>query len=680
MAKYTTKDIRNMALVGHAGAGKTTLTERLAHHAGVVDQPGSIQRGSTISDHDPLERKHHHSLSSSVLCFEHGGLALNIIDTPGYADFLGASFGAMPAVETVAVVINAAKGIEGNTRTLFEWLAENNQCRMIIINQIDQEGVDCAAIYAQIQETFGNECLAINLPANNSSKVVDCFFNPVGETDFSSVEEAHTAIIDQTIEVNDDLMTIYLEEGEVAPVQLHDSFEQALREGHLIPVCFTSCETGAGIHELLDVVEKLLPNPTEGNPPVFENGVGEDAVEVEVIADVERHSLAHVFKVTFDPFVGRIAYARLHQGSITKDAQLFIGDARKPVKLNNLYKPLGKTLNESDTLVAGDIFAVTKVEGLGYDSVLHDSHEEDYIHLKPIMVPAPMVGLAISAAKRGDEQKVMDALHKIVEEDPCLKLERDPTANETVLRGLGELHLRTVIERLETQYKVEVETSTPTVPYRETITKQADGHCRHKKQTGGAGQFGEVFLKVRPLNNGGGFEFVNKIVGGVIPSQFIPAVEKGVRQVLDAGALAGFPVQDVEVTVVDGKHHAVDSKEVAFVAAGKKAFIDALSKAGPVVLEPVMDLAVTAPSENMGDITGDLSSRRGRVSSTDSLSAEVIRVSAQVPLAELDDYQSRLKSMTGGEGSFVMEFFSYEQAPRDVQQRLADAYQHPEED
>ncbi len=680
MAEYTTADIRNVALVGHAGAGKTLLSERILHQAGVAEQPGTIERGGTVSDHDPLEKKHQHSLTASVLSFDHGTHRINLVDTPGYADFIGSAFSVLPAVDTVAVVVNAVRGVETVTRRMMEWLAERNQCRMVIVNQIDAEGVDLAGVYAAIQEAFGAECLALNLPAGGANRVVDCFFNPDGDADFSSVEEAHTAIIDQTIEVDEELMTVYLEEGEVAPVKLHDTFEMAMREGHVIPVCFTSAVTGAGVGELLNVVAELLPNPAEGNPPGFVNGEGEDARSVEVAPEADRHVLAHVFKVAFDPFVGRIAHLRVHQGTLTKDAQLFIGDARKPVKLGSLQRALGKDLVDLARAVPGDLCAITKVDGLEYDSVLHDSHDEDYIHLEPLKLPSPMMGLAVKAAKRGDEQKLMDSLGKLVGEDPCLRLERDAVANEVVLRGLGDLHMRIVIERLQEQYKVDVQTSTPTVPYRETITREAEGHCRHKKQTGGAGQFGEVFLKVKPRPRGAGFEFVNKIVGGVIPSQFIPAVEKGVRQVLDSGAIAGFPLQDIEVTVHDGKHHPVDSKEVAFVSAGKKAFLDAIGKARPIVLEPVMDITVTVPGQSMGDVTGDLSSRRGRVNSTDSLSGDQLVISGQVPLAEIDDYQSRLKSMTGGEGSFDLAFSTYEPAPAEVQKRLVDAYQRPEED
>ncbi|GJL80646.1 MAG: elongation factor G [marine bacterium B5-7] len=680
MAEYTTSQIRNLALVGHAGSGKTLLSESVLVAADALDQAGSIERGSLVSDFDPLEKKHQHSLASSVMSFDRGALRCNLVDTPGYPDFMGAALSVLPAVETVAVVVNALKGIEPTTRKMMDWLAARDQCRMIIVNQIDQPGVDLEAVYVSLQEEFGAECLALNLPADNATRVVDCFFNPDGAADFSSVEQAHTAIVDQAVEVDEELMAEYLEAGKVAADRLHDTFEQALREGHLIPVCFTSAESGVGVSELVTVIERLLPNPTEGNPPRFDNGESVDAEPVEVIADSDRHALGHVFKISFDPFIGRIAYIRMHQGVINRDAQLFIGDARKPIKITSILRPFGHDLKDMNQAIPGDIAVITKNDSLEYDGVLHDSHDEDHIHLHPLELPVPMVGLAITPAKHGDEQKLMDALAKLVGEDPCLKLERNPDVNEVILRGLGDLHLRIAIERLSEQYNVEIETAAPSVPYRETIAREAEGHCRHKKQTGGAGQFGEVFLKVRPLSRGNGFEFVNKVVGGAIPAPLIVAVEKGVRQVLEGGAIAGFPLQDIEVTVYDGKHHPVDSKEIAFVSAGRKAFLDAISKARPMVLEPIMDISVTVPGQSMGDVTGDLSSRRGRVNSTDSVGGDQMIIIGQVPMAEIGDYPSRLNSMTAGEGSFELALSTYEPAPGEVQKRLTEAFEHPEEE
>ncbi len=680
MPSYSTENIRNIALIGHAGSGKTALTEALLHAAGAIPNKGSIAKGTTVSDFDVLEQKHQHSLNASVASFDHQGRHLNLIDTPGYPDFVGPALAVLPAVETAAVVINAEAGIETMTRRMMLWAAERKLCRMIVVNKIDADGVNLESLMSEIQETFGSECLAINLPSGGAERVVDCFFEPSGDADFSSVEEAHTAIIDQTVEVDEELMTMYLEQGEIAPEQLHDPFEQALREGHLVPVCFTSAESGAGINEWLDIVAKLMPNPLEGNPPRLVNGEGDDAQAISVDPKPDNHALAHVFKVAFDPFVGKISVFRMHQGTIKKDNQLFVGDARKAFRVGSVFALRGKEHIDVDCAIPGDICALSKVDETHYDAVLHDSHEEDSIHMGSLSLPSPMVGVAVVAKSRGDEQKISEGLHRLAGEDPCIRIERNPSANETVLRGLGDLHLRIAMERMKEQYNVEIDTHLPTIPYTETITRKAEGHCRHKKQTGGAGQFGEVYLRVEPLPRNGGFEFANEIVGGVIPSQLIPAVEKGVRQLLENGAFAGFPMQDLRVALYDGKYHAVDSKEVAFVAAGKKAFIDAVSKAKPIVLEPITELEVVAPSSSMGDITGDLSSRRGRVNSTDSLPGSMISIAGLVPLAEMDDYPSRLKSMTGGEGSYTMEFSSYDPAPADVQKRLAQAFRHPGDD
>jgi elongation factor G len=510
--------------------------------------------------------------------------------------------------------------------------------------------------------------------------VVDCFFGTEGESDISSVEDAHTAIVDQTVELDDDLMTAYLDQGEVAPEQLHDPFEQAMRERHVVPVCFVSSKTSSGVRALNEFICKMLPSPLEGNAPRFVNGSGDEGERYDVVPDASKPVLGHVFKISFDPFVGRQAVFRLYQGTIKKDAQVFLKDSRKGLKVGNLSSCLGKKLSDSAAAIPGDIMLISKAEGFAYDAVVRDAHDDNDIQLEAVELPTPMVGVSIAPKSRGDEQKIAEVLTKLTESDPCFRIERNPAANETVLRGMGDLHLRMAVERMSVQYAVEVETAVPTIPYRETIGKSAEGHAKHKKQTGGAGQFGEVYLRIEPLGRGEGFDFVNKIVGGVIPAQFIPAIEKGVQSVLEGGAVAGFPMQDIRVSVYDGKYHAVDSKEVAFVAAGRKAFIEAVSKAGPVVLEPIVDLEVTVPADNMGDITGDLSSRRGRVSSTDSMPGGMISIIGQVPLAEMDDYQSRLKSMTGGEGSYTLEFSAYDPAPGDVQKKLSGAFQHAEED
>jgi elongation factor G len=675
MAQYATENIRTLALVGHGASGKTALAEALLAKAGMIQTPGSVERGTTVSDFDPLEKTYQHSLRASVMHVETAGTRVHVVDTPGFPDFIGQAIGALDAVETVAVVVNAQAGLEMITSRMMDWAAKRKLCRILVVNKIDAENVDLRLLLEQIQTAYGKECLPINLPAEGGKRVVDCFFNPSGDSDFSSVAAAHQALVDQVVEVDEELMSLYLEQGEIAPEELHAPFEKALRDGHLVPVLFTSARNGAGVAELLDVIVKLLPNPTEGNPPLFYKGEGDNAQEFHSEPDPKKHVLAHVFKVVVDPFVGRLGVFRVHQGTVTRDTQLFVGDGRKAFKVGHLFMLQGGKNVEVDRAVPGDIAAVAKVDEIEFDCVLHDSHDEDQIHMRPLEFPVPMQGVAITPKKRGDEQRISDVLHRMIAEDPTISLEHDPVANETVLRALGELHLRSVLERMATQYKVEVDTRPPRIPYRETITGKAEGFHRHKKQTGGAGQFGEVSLRVEPRERGAGFEFVDATKGGVIPNQFMPAVQKGVEQVLSSGAVAGFPLQDVRVIVYDGKHHPVDSKEVAFVSAGKKAFLDAIAKAKPIVLEPIVSVEVICPEENTGDIAGDLSSRRGQVTGTRGLQPGVIAVEGRAPLVELDGYSARLKSVTGGHGSWSMQLSHYEPAPPQLQAQLATAYQ-----
>jgi elongation factor G len=678
MASNSTHDIRNIALLGHAGVGKTSLIEALLHRSGTIASPGSIAKGDTVCDFEDHEKTLQHSLDIALTHLSHEEKEINIIDTPGYGDFLGRGISILPAVETAAVVVSASTGIEPVTLRMMDAAKRRRLCRMIIVNKIDQAKTDYASLMQSLQETFGKECLPINLPSDNGNKVIDCFFQPDSNdtTDFSSVSEAHDSMIDQVVEVDEALMEIYLEQGQsLQPDQLHDPFEKALREGHLIPVCFTSVENGAGIEALLTLIARLMPDPTEGNPPPFMKGEGAAQKPVEVAPDAGKHVIAHVFKILNDPYRGKLGIFRMHQGTLKSGEQLFIGDARKPFKVNHLYRLQGKEQEEITQAVPGDICAVARVDEIHFDAVLHDSHDEDHHHLRSIECPLPLFGLAINTAKRGDEQKLSDALHKLEDEDPCFHVEHNVTLNETVMRGLGELHLDVLLHQLKNKYNVEVETHPPSIAYRETITRKAEGHFRHKKQTGGAGQFGEVFLRIEPLPRGEGFDYVNAVVGGAIPGQFIPAIEKGVRQALEEGALAGFPLHDVRVTVYDGKFHSVDSKEIAFVTAGKKAFLEAVENAGPVVLEPMVNISITTPDSFMGDLTGDLSSRRGQITGTETGRNGMLIIKGQAPLAELENYGTQLKAITGGEGSYVIEFSHYEATPANIQKQLVEKHQ-----
>ena len=680
MPNYRTKDIRNIALVGHSGSGKTMLAEALLVKSGAKGEAGTIERGSTTMDHDPLEKKFQHTLDSSIASLDHKGMHLNLIDTAGIPDFRGPTLASMTAVETTAVVVNAHAGVELSTRRLMRRAKQRRLCRMIIINRIDVEGLDLTRVVSDLREEFGPECLPVNLPAENLSIVRDCFFQTEGETDIFSLSEAHEAIIDQVVEVNEELMEKYLEGEELSREELHSAFEQALREGHLVPICFTSATTGAGIPELLDFFQKLAPSPRDGNPPPFIKGEGEDAVDVKITTNAGDHVVAHVFKITNDPFVGKLSVFRIYQGTVKPDSQLLIGDARKPFKVGHLFKMQGGKHEEVDAGIPGDICAVAKIDDIHYDAVLHDSHDADRYHLLPLDFPKPMYGLAVNTKSRGQEQKLSTALTRLQEEDPCFQVDHNQELNETIMSGLGELYMRITLERMEERYNVEVKTRPPRIAYRETITRAAEGHYRHKKQTGGAGQFGEVFLRIRPKQRGQGFEFIDKVVGGAIPYNLIPAVEKGVTQILNDGAVAGYAMQDLEVTVYDGKFHPVDSKEIAFVFAGRNAFLDAIKNAGPQILEPIVSVDVTVPDVDMGDITGNLAGRRARISGTESLRGGLVTIRADIPLSSLSDYHTELKSLTQGQGSYTMEFSHYDPVPSNVQQELVKAFNNKDEE
>jgi len=685
----TTDNIRCLALVGQGGAGKTTLAEALLYEAGAITARGAVEKGSTVADFDPLEKEAGHSMQSALLHLEHNGVRLHLVDTPGYPDFLAQSVAALDAVDTVLVVVDAQEGLAPVSERMLEWAAERGLCRMLVVNKIDAGDCELAALVADLRERFGPACRVLDLPRAGRAGVVEVLdaaggaSGESGATDFDSPAAAHRALIDQIVEEDEDLLARYLDDGQdPAASELHAPFEKALRSGHLLPVLFTSAKSGIGVAELLHVLETLAPHPGEGNPPPFFAGDPgrPDTTPYPIVADPQRHVVAHVFKLVADPYMGKVGIFRVHQGTVKKEMQLFVGDSKRPFKVAHLYRLQGKDYVETNELLPGELGAVAKVEEIFFDSVLHDAHEEDHIHLKPLDFPLPMHGLAVETLRKNDEQRLFDILAKLELEDPCFKVERHPTLNETVIRGLGELHLRAKLARLASQYKLELSTKPPRIPYRETITRPAEGHHRHKKQTGGAGQFGEVFLRIEPLARGEGFQFVDAVKGGAIPGTFMPAVEKGVRQALDDGVLAGFPVVDLKVTVYDGKSHSVDGKEVAFVAAGRKAAIAAIREASPIVLEPVVRLEVVAPEAAVGDVSGDLSARRAHLTGTGGRGPGRLAVRAEAPLAELADYPTRLKSLTGDQGSYTLEFSHYAQVPPNTQKDLAGRFKLHEEE
>ena len=682
MSNYSTENLRTLALVGHGSCGKTSLIEAMLYRSGMIPELGSVERGNTMCDNDALEKEVGHSIRLAVAHVDTAmadltPVRIHILDTPGYPDYLGQDLSALDAVKSVCAVIDPTRGPELLTRRMMEAAKERGLCRMIVINKFDLPDANLEKCLEELRETWGPGVLPINLPTRNRTHVIDCFDREDGDSDIMTVEDVHRAFIERVVEEDDEMLERYLEEGHVDPRLLHPLVTKALREGHVIPVCFTSAKNLIGIRDFMKVIIRHLPHPGEANEALFQK---KDGSPFRTYPDKNLPVIAQVFKIVNDPFIGKIGVFRVHQGTIRRDSVLYVDDSKKPIKATRPLILQGKNTQETDLLSPGDIGALAKIDELQYGSVIHGDPMDGGVRMRPINFPRPMYGLAIRPARRGDESRMNEVLAKMQSEDPTMSVEHDAVLNETVIRGLTDMHVRSILNRMRANFKLEVETAAPSIPYRETISAPAEGHARHKKQTGGAGQFGEVYLRVEPLERGKGFEFVDQVKGGVIPYNLIPAVEKGVREVLATGFVAGYPIEDVRVTVYDGKSHPVDSKEVAFVAAGRKAFLDALAKAAPQVLEPIVSVEVTAPEAYMGDIAGDLASRRGQVTNTEALPGGDIEVTALVPLAELENYATRLHALTQGTGAWSMELSSYQPVPAARQAELAAHFKRTDED
>ncbi len=666
-----TNDIRNIVLLGHAGCGKTSLAEAILHNTGATNRLGSVDDGTTICDYYEEEKEHQHSIQSALVHTNHAGKLINIIDTPGSPDFTGPAIMAIPAADTACLVISAPAGIETNTRKLFDLATKADRPRLIVINKIDSENIDLPRLLKNIQESFGRQCRCANLPAADNASVIDCVDNQTGDSPLMDVAQAHTELIESVIEADDDLMEAYLGGEEIAPEKISSVFVQALKAGTIIPILFTNARNEVGITELLDVIVKYTPSPVEAQPHRLKHG----DTATELMPDPTGPLAGLVFRVGFDPRSNmKQSNIRIFSGSIKSDTGLIRNDERKTIRPGHPLKSQGAENNEIPAGIAGDIITLAKVDELRIGDLVHDGAVAGKFTIPA--VPEPMFALALEPAARGDEQKISGALEKLCEEDPCLKVARDQQTNELVVSGLGDLHLRVMLEKMASRFKLSVNTRQPKIPYRETISAKAEGHYRHKKQTGGAGQFGEVYLRVEPgeRDSDPSLDFSWDIFGASIPGQFEPAVHKGVLDVMQKGVVAGFPLQDIKVSVYDGKSHPVDSKEVAFRTAAKGAFTDAVLKAKPVLLEPIVNIEITVPAENMGDITGDLASKRGRIMGQEMLPGNMVVIKAQVPLAEVPQYNSQLKSVTGGRGSYAMSLSHYEPVPPNVQAQIVAAY------
>lgn len=670
MPKYDTKDIRNLALVGHGDSGKTSIAELMLYKAGASARQGRVEDGTSVLDSDPEEKARKISIDLGVAHFSWKGKEVNLLDAPGYPDFSGEAIAAMAAVESVVLCIHAANGVMVNTRKMWEQATKRGLARVILVNKMDAENVDWAKTLDQIQKSFGQNCLPVFLPIGQSSSfqgVVNVLDPPAPLPSgvVGDVKAAADKVMEAIVEVDDKLMERYLDSGEISKEERDKAFPQAIARGRLVPVLCASSRQGGGVEEAMDFIVRFLPGVLDMPPKKGVHPKTKEEVSFERVPDAPFS--AHVVKSTRDQHIGKLSIFRVHSGSLAAETSIYNVRTEKTERIGKLFKLVGREQKPIDKAIAGDIVALTKVEEISVGDTLATPAAP--LLFPPIGWPVPMVSVALEPKNRNDEQKLSQAIGYLADSDPTLIISRDKQTGEVVANGMSKLHLDISLLRLKARYGVEVTTKPPKIPYKETITGKAETSYRHKKQTGGAGQFAEVHLRCWPLERGAGFEFSNAVFGGAISQQFIPSVEKGVRTVCDQGVIAGYPVVDLHVEVFDGKEHPVDSKDIAFQIAARECFKELVLKAKPALIEPIVNLEVTIPSDKMGAITGDLNGRRGRIQGMDSNgNMQVIR--AQVPLAEVMNYSTELRSITGGEGYYTIEFSHYDQVPAKIQEQI----------
>lgn len=698
MVKYRVEEIRNIAFCGHGSAGKTTLVDRILTATGMINRQVSVDEGTSVCDFDEEEKAHKYTIESTVVNFNHAGKHFTGIDTPGYPDFIGQTIGALRDVDTAAIVINGQSGIEVNTRRVFAEAKKAGLGRIVIINKMDAENINFSGLVDSIREFFGSECVPLNVPLGQGAdfRGVASTLNLPADTSGALLDpaEIHDSLIESVIVADEAVMERYFEGTQPTAEELSRLIITAVAEGSLIPILCVSAKTGTGLPELLDALT-LCALPPDQVKRTATNSAGE---EVAVKADPAGPLVAQVFKTRIDPFVQRLSFIRVYSGTLATGQSIPVVGSRKPMKIAQLFEIQASETIPVDEVGPGSIVALTKMEDLQTGSSLGE------LTLPSIPFPTPMVGLAATPKTRGDEAKLSGALSKISQEDRTFRLEHDPQTKETVITGMSELHLQLIRERLKRRDKVEVETKEPKIPYRETIQANAEGSYRHKKQTGGRGQFGEVHIRMYPLPRGSkveefankerfpslksthydeenNFLWVDSVVGGTIPGNFMPAIEKGFKDRIARGVIAGYQVQNVCVEVHFGKHHPVDSSEQAFKTAASMAFKNVFLQAKPSLLEPVVKMEITLPSTKVGDINSDMSGRRGRVLGMASAGGDLQTVTAEVPLAEVTTYARSLSSITGGQGSYTMEFSHYDVVPGNIlQQIIAKAQLKEEED
>ncbi len=662
MAKYQSSDIRNIVLCGHSGSGKTMLAEAMLHKTGVLQRLGTTSAGTTVSDFDPEEKERLHSLFTSILHCSYGGKEFNIIDTPGAMGFIGATIGGITGADLAVICVNAQRGVEVMSRRAWDIAGQMGLGRMVVITRMDAEGANYQEALKAVQDTFGKECIPFTIPHGECaefsgvSRVMD--ESQTGD----DVEALRLQITESAVECDEKLLERYLGGDPISHQEVVDIMQTAIAEGHIVPVFCMAAEKEFGVEEFMTGVAEWGTDPLHAHHHAYR---GEE--EIQFKPSPESGLCAQVFSVLCDPHIGKLSYFRVFSGTLAAKSSAFISSDGKPEKFAQIYRVQGDKREEITEAITGDIVAVAKIETLHVGDTIHC--KEFDAHMKPLPFPAPMAGLAITAKSRNDEQKISANLHRLMEEDPTFRFERNDLTGEQVVRGMGPLHLEVMLSRLKNRYKVEVDTHAPKIPYLETLTQAGDGKYRHKKQSGGAGQFAEVWMRVKPNERGKGFEFVNSIVGGVISGPFIPAVEKGVRAAMEKGPLAGFPVVDVIVELYDGKEHPVDSKDIAFQLAGRHGFEEIAAGCKPALLEPLVNMEIVFPADCTGDISADLATRRGRPTGMEQLGAMQV-LHALVPLAEVASYGSVLRAITQGEGTYSMTLSHYEPVPGNVSQKL----------
>ncbi len=680
MNSFPPTKIRNVALVGHGGAGKTSLAEALLFSSGTINRLGRVEDGTTTTDFDPEETKRHISISLALAPFEHQGHKVNLLDTPGYADFLGDVEAALSVADLVVLVVSAVEGVEVQTEVVWQLAADAGLPRMFFVNKLDRERASFERTLEQLNSTFGAGIAPLELPIGEESAfrgVADLLSDTAFVYDGGSVSttpipaemealehQVRDSLVEGIVVADDALMERYLEGDVPTPKELGDTLAKGVAEATVFPVVCGSATKGIAIDRLASLICEIGPSPLDRPPVTVKAG---DAGR-EVPCDPSGDPLARVFKTVADPYVGKVSMFRVLSGTIRPDVVLTNPRSHTDERLHSLFTVRGKEHDTVSEAPAGDIVAVAKLSDTSTNDTLAPKSTPVVVDLPPM--PSPVLSIAIQPKSKGDEDKLMTALHRLQEEDPALEVRRDDETHQTVLSGMGETHLAIACERLQRKFGVAVQTEDVKVPYRETITQNSEAEGKYKKQTGGHGQFGVANLRVAPLERGAGFAFEDKIVGGAIPRQFIPAVEKGIVESMAQGGVLGFPVVDVQVTCFDGKYHPVDSSEMSFKMAGALGFKEALAKSGPVILEPISELEVTVPAAYQGDVMGDLNSRRGRVQGTESGERGEQIIIALVPTSEVMRYAIDLRSLTGGRGRFRLAHHHYDVMPQHLADKL----------